>query len=256
MAKIISIHSFRGGTGKSNVTANVAVLLAAEGRRVAVIDTDLQSPGIHVLFGLKPQDFKHALNDFLFGQCEINQTAHDVTANLNLAAGNNPLQGQIFLIPSSMKTGEIARILREGADVDRLRDGIRRLVSALNLDALLIDTHPGINEETLLSIASSDTLGVILRPDQQDYQGTHITVEVARKLRIKRMMLIVNKTPKIFNLDSVKAEVSQTYNCEVGAVLPHSDAMMNLGSAEIFVLRYPQDPITGALKELASSLMQ
>src|SRR5262245_53203 len=52
MAKIIAIHSFRGGTGKSNTTANIAALLAADGRRVGVIDTDIQSPGIHVLFGL------------------------------------------------------------------------------------------------------------------------------------------------------------------------------------------------------------
>lgn len=48
---IISIHSFRGGTGKSNTTANVAAVLAGEGRHVAVVDTDVQSPGIHVLFG-------------------------------------------------------------------------------------------------------------------------------------------------------------------------------------------------------------
>jgi len=38
MARIISIHSFRGGTGKSNTTANLAALLAAEGRRVGVVD--------------------------------------------------------------------------------------------------------------------------------------------------------------------------------------------------------------------------
>ncbi|MCB0084063.1 MAG: P-loop NTPase, partial [Caldilineaceae bacterium] len=49
MSKIISIHSFRGGTGKSNTTANLATLLAAGGQRVGVIDTDIQSPGIHVL---------------------------------------------------------------------------------------------------------------------------------------------------------------------------------------------------------------
>ena len=52
MSRIVSIHSFRGGTGKSNTTANLAAILAASGRRVGVIDTDIQSPGIHVLFGL------------------------------------------------------------------------------------------------------------------------------------------------------------------------------------------------------------
>lgn len=54
MATTISIHSFRGGTGKSNTTANLSTVLAKRGYRVGVIDTDIQSPGIHVLFGIDP----------------------------------------------------------------------------------------------------------------------------------------------------------------------------------------------------------
>ena len=60
---IISVHSFRGGTGKSNTTANLAALLALRGMRVGVADTDLQSPGIHVLFGFDPGDIKRSLNN-------------------------------------------------------------------------------------------------------------------------------------------------------------------------------------------------
>ncbi|MCB0177975.1 MAG: P-loop NTPase, partial [Anaerolineae bacterium] len=41
MSKIISIHSFRGGTGKSNTTANISAILAGQGLRVGVIDTDI-----------------------------------------------------------------------------------------------------------------------------------------------------------------------------------------------------------------------
>ena len=37
MSKIISIHSFRGGTGKSNTTANVAALFAAQGMRAGEV---------------------------------------------------------------------------------------------------------------------------------------------------------------------------------------------------------------------------
>jgi MinD-like ATPase involved in chromosome partitioning or flagellar assembly len=259
MSKIISVHSFRGGTGKSNTTASIATWLASEGRRVGVIDTDIQSPGIHVLFGLKEQDVKHSLNQYLWGECTIDEAAHDVTANLNRDSVGKPAgigQGQVFLIPSSMKAGEIARVLREGCDVDLLRDGIRRLVDVLNLDVLVIDTHPGLNEETLLSIASSDALVVIMRPDQQDYQGTRVTVEVARKLGVPRMMLIVNKTPRIFDFAEVKAQMAQTYNCEVGAVLPYSEEMMNLGSAQVFSLCYPDHPISQALKGVADSLIK
>jgi septum site-determining protein MinD len=56
MSKIISVHSYRGGTGKSNTTANLAALMAIGGLRVGIVDTDIQSPGIHVLFGLEEKD--------------------------------------------------------------------------------------------------------------------------------------------------------------------------------------------------------
>ncbi|HVU13716.1 MAG TPA: MinD/ParA family protein [Phototrophicaceae bacterium] len=259
MSKIISVHSFRGGTGKSNTTANLSALFAAKGLRVGVIDTDINSPGIHVLFGLNEDDIKYSLNDYLWGKCEIEKAAHDVTALLNSSAqggpGAVPPNGKVFLIPSSIKVGEIARILREGYDVGLLNDGFQNLVRELKLDVLLIDTHPGLNEETLLSVAISDALAIIMRPDQQDYQGTGVTVEVARKLDVPRMLLIVNKTPPSLNFDEVKARVEATYNCPVGAVLPHSDEMMVLASSGVFVLRYPDHPITQKLRKVADTLL-
>jgi MinD-like ATPase involved in chromosome partitioning or flagellar assembly len=250
MAKIISIHSFRGGTGKSNTTANITTLLAAQGLRVGVIDTDIQSPGIHVLFGMDEDDMVHSLNDYLWGKCRIEETAHDVTNRMGI-----PISGKIFLIPSSIKAGEIARVLREGYDVGLLNDGFHDLVDTLNLDVLMIDTHPGLNEETLLSIAISDALVIILRPDSQDYQGTAVTVEVARKLNVPRLLLMVNKVPEVFNFADVQKRVEQTYNSEVAAVLPHSDEMMALASAGIFSLHYPDHRVTQALKQVAAKLI-
>ncbi len=251
MSKIISVHSFRGGTGKSNTTANVTAVLAAQGLRVGVVDTDIQSPGIHVLFGLDEEHMTNSLNDYLWGKCEIKDTAMDVTDSLNLP----PTQGRVFLIPSSINPGEIARVLREGYDVGLLNDGFQRLLEDLALDVLMIDTHPGLNEETLLSIAISDALAIIMRPDNQDYQGTGVTVEVARKLDVPNLVLVVNKVPQVFNIDEVQHHVEQTYGCTVGAILPHSDEMMALASAGIFVLRYPEHPMTARIERLARMLI-
>jgi MinD-like ATPase involved in chromosome partitioning or flagellar assembly len=250
MSQVVSIHSFRGGTGKSNTTANLATLLAMEGRRVGVVDTDIQSPGIHVLFGVHEEDMRYSLNDYLWGKCNIEDAAIDVTSNLE---GDIP--GQILLTPSSIKAGEIARVLREGYDVGLLNEGFQDLVNKLNLDVLMIDTHPGLNEETLLSIAISDALGIIMRPDQQDYQGTGVTVEVARKLDVPRMVLIVNKMPPIFDAATVQQEVERTYNCPIAAVLPHSDELMILASQTVFVARYPDHPIAASLRRAISMLV-
>jgi septum site-determining protein MinD len=82
-----------------------------------------------------------------------------------------------------------------------------------------------------------------------------VTVEVARKLDVPRMVLIVNKVPSILDPDDVKKRVEQTYNCEVAAVLPHSDEMMALASSGVFVLKYPDHQITALYKQVADVLM-
>jgi septum site-determining protein MinD len=249
MSKIISVHSFRGGTGKSNTSANLTYLCAVQGLRVGVVDTDIQSPGIHVLFGLDDQDVGRSLNDYLWGKCEIEETAHDVTAALG-----PQVKGKVYLIPSSIKAGEIARVLREGYDVGLLNDGFESLIKNLNLDMLIIDTHPGLNEETLLSIAISDTLVLILRPDQQDYQGTSVTVEVARKLGVPQMLLMVNKVPAML-MNEVKQRIEKLYDCEVAVVVPHSDDLMALASSGIFSMRYPDHPVTRLYQKLTDRVL-
>ncbi len=251
MSKIISLHSYRGGTGKSNTTANIAALLAVDGRRVGVVDTDIQSPGIHILFGLSGEQVRSTLNDYLWGKCDIVETAHDVSLDLGV-----DLKGKIYLIPSSIKPGEITRVLREGYDAQLLTKGFRRLVDELALDALLIDTHPGLGEQTLLSMVISHTLVIILRPDQQDYEGTGVTVQVARRLKVPNMVLVVNKVPPVFDSAAVKAQVEQAYGCPVIAILPHSDELMNLASGGIFVLRHPDNPVTKLYRQAADMLIE
>src|SRR5258707_4203918 len=145
MAKIISIHSFRGGTGKSNTAANLAAILAGEGLRVGVVDTDIQSPGIHVLFKLDDDSMEQSLNDYLWGKCEIQDAAYNVTSQLDGVSGEVVIipQVQHFLIPSSIRAGEITRVLRAGYDVTLRNDGLPNLFRALTLDGLRLGTHPG-----------------------------------------------------------------------------------------------------------------
>ncbi|MCF8130921.1 MAG: MinD/ParA family protein [Deltaproteobacteria bacterium] len=249
MAKIISVHSFRGGTGKSNTSANLAALYAMDGLRVGVVDTDIQSPGIHVIFGLDEDDAVYSLNDYLWGKCAIEQAAFDVSNVLGPTC-----TGAAYLIPSSVNAADIARVLHDGYDINLLSDGFRSLIKALNLDILLIDTHPGLNEETLLSIAISNALLVVMRPDYQDYQGTGLTVEVARELEVPRMMILINKAPLTFDVEQIRETVSNTYNCPVAAVIPHSDLMMALASHDIFAVRYPDHPIVADLQNVARAL--
>jgi MinD-like ATPase involved in chromosome partitioning or flagellar assembly len=160
------------------------------------------------------------------------------------------MSGGIYLIPSSIRAGEIARVLREGYDVGLLNEGFRALIDKLELDYLFIDTHPGLNEETLLSVAISDMLIIILRPDQQDFQGTAVTVDVARKLEVPNMYLVINKALSSYDFEDLRQQVETTFACPVAAILPLSEDVAAMQSADVFSLRYPDHPFSQEIQKV------
>ncbi len=251
MSKIVSIHSFRGGTGKSNISANVAAQIAKDGNRVGVVDTDINSPGIHVLFGMDEDEMTRSLNDYLWDKCTIEEAAYPVGARIGKGEVF-PMNGEIYLVPSSIRAGDITRVLREGYDVGLLNDGFEALIDKLKLDYLIIDTHPGLNEETLLSVAISDVLIIILRPDQQDFQGTAVTVDVARKLEVPNLLLVINKALTSYDFAALKKQVETTYNSQVAAILPLSEDVARLQSSDIFSLRYPEHPFSQSIRNIVA----
>ncbi len=251
MSKIVSIHSFRGGTGKSNISANVAAQIAKDGNRVGVVDTDINSPGIHVLFGMDEDEMTRSLNDYLWDKCTIEEAAYPVGARIGKGEVF-PMNGEIFLVPSSIRAGDITRVLREGYDVGLLQNGFEALIEKLTLDYLIIDTHPGLNEETLLSVAISDALIIILRPDQQDFQGTAVTVDVARKLEVPNLFLVINKALTSYDFAALKKQVEATYDSQVAAILPLSEDVARLQSSDIFSLRFPEHPFSQSIRNIVT----
>ncbi len=233
MGKIITIHSFRGGTGKSNLTANLAVWAAMKGRNVGVIDTDIQSPGLHVLFGLAGHRFRYTLNDYLRKKCTIEKASIDHTKAMKIRSGS------IHIIPASLNADDISTIIREGYEVADLRAGFKRIMQAKKLDYLFIDTHPGLDQETLLSMATTDLLFVIMRLDQQDFLGSAITLALAKKLGVPSTYIVCNKCPGIYDFDKVRRDIEREYSVKVASVIPLFTRLIELGSRQILVQTSP-----------------
>ncbi len=254
--KIVSIHSFRGGTGKSNTTANLASQVALAGKRVGMVDTDIQSPGIHVLFGLDEAKMGKTLNDFLHGKATISEVAFNVGEKAADSEGRSKLAGKdLWLFPSSIRGREISQILREGYDVNRLNEGFQTMLKELKLDYLFIDTHPGLNEETLLSIAISDILIIILRPDNQDFQGTAVTVDIARSLDVPHLILVANKALPKYDFADMKKTIEEKFHAPVAGVMPLSFDLADNASRDIFSLRFPDHDWSKALRGVAQAVL-
>jgi MinD-like ATPase involved in chromosome partitioning or flagellar assembly len=249
MNKIVTIHSFRRGVGKTSLAANLAVFLALQGQRVALVDRDFQTPSAHLFFGLSEEEIKCTFNDYLWNKCDILSTAQDITSKLG-----SETTGKLFLIAASTQIAEIMHILRNPVDIDRYNNGFQTLETELALDILIVDTPAGLNEDTLPSIAITNTLVLVLHPDKQDFQGTAVIVDIARNLQVPKILIVLNDTPETIEVISAQSELEQTYRCGPGIVLPHTEELMALTSSQLFVLRYPEHPLTTSIKELADRL--
>lgn len=258
-SKIVAVHSFRGGTGKSNLTSSLAMSMAKQGKRVAVIDTDLLSPGIHVLFGLKDGAVGHTLNDYLWDESTLYQAAHDLSYLLkpeSLEQNGSTAEGAIYLVPASTKPNDITRITREGYSKEKLTDGFGDLIRDLRLDYLFIDTHPGISEETLQTVSVCSLLLVVLRPDYQDYQGTSVVVELAKMLSVEEVQLVVNKALPAFEVPAYRQQLETAYDVSVSEILPFSEEMMHLASSEVFSLRHPEHALAKAVDAMGCRIAE
>ena len=141
----------------------------------------------------------------------------------------------LFLIPSSLKTGEIARILREGYDVGLLNDGFRRPGRSAEA-RLSVHRHASRRQRRDAAVDRHFRHAVlIVRPDNQDFQGTAVTVELARRLEVPEMLMVVNKVPPGMTTRTLlRAAGRDMYQAEVVGMLPLNTEMVRLASGGIF----------------------
>ncbi|EXJ13214.1 ParA family protein [Imhoffiella purpurea] len=165
----IVFASLKGGVGRSTALAVVAADLARRGRKVLVVDLDLEAPGIGTMLLTQEALPRFGLLDWYVEQA-INGTDRDFLLDMIAASDFGAGRGLIDVAPAVGKTGHrhpaniLAKIARayleqpekEGTGTLSFLDQTRRLIDALSdlkrYDAILIDARAGLNESTAAAI--------------------------------------------------------------------------------------------------------
>jgi septum site-determining protein MinD len=250
MARTIAIHSFKGGTGKSTIAANLAAALASTGKRVGVMDMDLEGPGLHVLFNIDPSKVEFTLNDVLLDSARPEQAAINMNEKLGLKTG------AVYFCPASVKVNDMLRTLRTGFEMESFSSAIARIQDGFHLDYLLVDTHPGIEDDTLLAMGVCDGLILVSRIDHQDIFGTAVMIEVARKLE-KTPQLIVNMIPqnmKDSNASKLAGTIGANFNVPLLGWLPFSPDVVESLSNFVFITTFPKHQMATRFREFAARI--
>ena len=179
MKKCIAFHSYKGGTGKSTISANISVLLVKRGYNVLLLDMDVYAPTLQTYFSQEPN---YWINNFLFNTAEFENVIYDLTRLIrNFPTSQNPQQklGKLFVSFSNSSKEEITKLdgtLRQDASkLELLRKFImiKEEMSYQNdIDYIIIDTSPGIRYWSINSLAIADLILLSLKMDSIDIEGT------------------------------------------------------------------------------------
>ncbi len=250
MGQIIAVNAVHAGSGVSTIAANLAALLATQqpALRVGMVDACLSAPTLHLLFGLRQQDFRWTLNDHLLGRCSLRDVVHPI------AIHSDHQPQTLLLAPANPDLAAVAQAERLAYNVENLAASCQQLVAELELDILLVDTESGLPPSTLASLAAANTALLVLALDKQHYQATARTVAVVDRLPVAGRNMVVNLVSPSLTHDNVETQVRQSYGWDVTAIVPYCDDLVALGSASLFVLRYPAHSVTAILRQLAQGL--
>ncbi len=251
MTKVIAVHSFKGGTGKTTLSANLATTLAAN-HRVGVMDLDLSGPGLHVIFGLKKGDVKATLTDIFLGDASPEDVVVDLSQRFGLTKGG------LYFCPASNKVEDMLRLLKSGLEVTLFQDTLQKVGEKYKLDYIFVDTHPGVENDTVLAMGCCDALVLVSRVDQQDLFGTAVMVLLAETFE-KPTFLTLNMVPpgvRIKDAEKVGRELAQLFRSRFLAAFEFQMDVINNLSRSVFVVEYPNSSFAHKLNIAAENLMR
>jgi MinD-like ATPase involved in chromosome partitioning or flagellar assembly len=250
MVKTVSFNAFVSGTGRSNLVANLAALMALDGKCVGVVDLDEATPGQPLLFGLDTASAPVTLTDVLQGRGSVEDATYDVTPPVT-----GDIRGRIFLLPLAVDTCCQPLEGRARLDPESLEAALAQFGQRCGLDLLLVDSCSGLDELSLSALAMADVAIQVLPLERRSYQGTAVSLDLARRLEVPEIRLVACMASPELNVEAVRRQLGDSFGCGVAAVLPYSAEMAAMGSSALFALARPEHPLTAEMRRLAGWLL-
>jgi len=253
MSKIIAVHSYKGGTGKTSMSVNLAATFAKNGKKVAIFDLDFRAPSLFAI--LKAQNVDTWVNDYLNSTCEINKALVDLSARI-------PGNGKFYACLANPATEAIRDMSSkdrkwEMRALGRLLSLRETLLRDQKFDYIVFDTSPGLQYSSINAIVAADFVVVATTGDRSDVDGTKRMLAELYNLFEKKTGLVLNKvldpslaSRKIEMQNKIKAE----YNVPLLGMVPCFCEILRAEGNFIFVQDKPDHPFTRLVAEMAKKI--
>ena len=253
MSKIIAVHSYKGGTGKTLLSVNLAATFAKLGKKVCVFDLDFRAPSLFAI--LKAEGTQYWFNDYLNNTADIGKVLIDLSSRLTgkgklYASLANPATEAIRDMSSKDRKWEMRAL-------GRLLALKETLLANQKFDYLFFDTSPGLQYSSINAIVAADFVIVATTGDRSDVDGTKRMLAELYNLFEKKTGLVLNKVLDA-SATAKKAEMSaktkDVYHVPLLGLVPCFCEVLRAEGNFIFAEDKPDHPFTKILAEMAKKI--
>ena len=241
-ARVLAVTSGKGGVGKTNISANLGVCLAAAGRRVLLLDADMSLGNLDVILNVTS---RYNISHVLSGEKTIEEIVHSGPCGLEIACGASGLE----------ELADLSEFQRQ-----RVLTEMSRL--STDNDIIIIDTSAGISRSVVGFCLAADEVLVVTTPEATAIMDAYAMIKVLARNKYKgRINMVVNMADTIEEgrktfkqIANVAARFLDVHVNDVGVLLKDDRVRASVKLREPVVLAYPKAPITSSLATLAGKL--
>ena len=271
---VVTFYSFKGGVGRTLALANVGLELARTGRRVLLVDFDLEAPGLHTFKLIKPREAHVGLVDYVSDYLAT-ASAPDVRNYVYEALGVGQQDGRLWVMPAGKSNAGYSRKLsainwqglyRENDGFIMSEDMKAQWKSSFEPDYVLIDSRTGHTDIGGICTRQLPNAVVILFfPNEQNLAGlkpivSSIRADDEKNRRVTQLHYTMSNVPDLDDEDEILSNLETRFQEELGyqsltTTIHRYDSLLLLQQS-LFIVERPRSRLAREYKELTQEITE
>ncbi len=208
-SRVITITSGKGGVGKTTTTANLGTALAMQGKKVAVVDSDIGLRNLDAVLGLENR-IVYDLVDVVEGQCRLRQ-----------ALIKDKRLPELYLLPAAQTRDKNAI---NSIQMEQLCQQLRQ-----EFDFVLIDSPAGIEQGFRNAIVGADEIIIVANPEMASVRDADRIIGLVEAAGKPEPRLILNRLrPEMVKRGDMMdvADVLEVLGIDLVGIVPEDELII------------------------------
>lgn len=204
LPKVVSFYSYKGGVGRTAALSNVGYILASRGKKVVLVDMDIEAPGLINVFDRKRYSMPQFgiidyFNERISGVDDFDKNVKitDIFTEINYS----DVPGRLFVVPAGKVDVEYlgkvnnfnVKNMRD-RDKDYWKEFVEEINKQVKPDIILVDSRTGLNDWGALSLLNiSDSTIFFAYPNYENINGLKTIIKAMKETGYNNYNLVFSR---------------------------------------------------------------